>query len=82
METEDHNHNRNCLLDCIRLDKHNCCNIKCAHFIVVVILSIVAIIVSLLGFCDLFIDEIPTDFYTGLITLVIGVWLRSPKIKN
>lgn len=65
------------------LDKHNCCSTSCATFLVVLGLSITCMIIAILGFTgDHFDKSIPMDFYAGLISLIIGIWIKQPRVKK
>ncbi len=66
-----------CLI-CVAADKHNCCNAQCFKFMVSLFLSITAIVISIIGLCGLFDKDVPIEFYTGLITFIVGLWFPTP----
>ena len=65
-------------LQCITTDKHYCCNAQCFKFLVSLALSITAVIISIIGLCGLFNEDVPNEFYTGLITFIVGLWFPTP----
>ena len=67
--------------------RDGCCNMKCtfklAHFIVIVIISVMTLVLSALGFIGIFqISEIDSSVFYSLFVFVLGVWLPNPKIKR
>lgn len=55
---------------------------KCWTFAVIVVVSIVALGIGIAGLSGAFSANVSTDFYTGLISFVVGIWVHSPKLSS
>lgn len=44
-----------------------------------VIITFITIILCILGLCGLFTDDISPEYWTGLLTFIIGVWMPHPS---
>lgn len=53
------------------------CNLYCWQFIVAVCISLIAMGISVAGLCGVFSGSEVT-FYQSMLTLVIGVWIKTP----
>lgn len=56
--------------------------VKCWAFVCSVIFSIIAVVIAIIGLTGQFSKTVSSDFYTGLITLVIGIWIKSPSMRG
>lgn len=55
---------------------------KCWQFIVGMLMSIIGITIAIIGMCGVMSDEIPISFFTGLFSMIIGIWIPHPSAGN
>ncbi len=57
-------------------------NAKCAQFCMQCIFSFLTFTVGVLGIAGVFGDRIDSSNYLSLLLLVVGIWVKSPKITS
>ena len=53
------------------------CNFKCWTFIICATISLIILITGIMVLTDLLVSD--KSYWTGILSLVIGVWIPSPK---
>lgn len=57
------------------------CTYRCWNFAVCVLVSLIALVISILGLSGV-LEHGDSSFYTNLVIFITGVWCPTPAIKS